>query len=380
MTSVIVSSSTPGGIARRPRPTIATKLWAVSVNESMPLRQAVVETGFSKTSLTKWLQEKPRLLAFSGSKTRRKNVGKTGKEPILPDGHDLAVYMRDRRRLELALTAAHMIRFIRVHRFEWLCEYMTTRKSPYKSLLQLLQRFSDRNGFSRQRICRQKRSQEKLEATRLAFAQEFHEKYGDVPAECIYNADETGIYYDMCPSTIWAERGKGSYVSNAEKHSFRMTAVLTVRADGEKLPIVFVIRGVTGGTIECNEFDDYPEGHTYLMQERAWVNGTLWAKYLRDVLGPNIEEPSLLLVDNFECHVSEESERIVGEELGRQVVRLPPNSPFKQHLLDLWVIAEDHAITAKEKRIAMIKRAIEAWGKISRDEVIASFHKALPKS
>ncbi|CAK4082409.1 unnamed protein product, partial [Aphanomyces euteiches] len=54
--------------------------------------------------------------------------------------------------------------------------------------------------------------------------------------------------------------------------------------------------------------------------------------------------------------------------------------PFKQHLLDLWVIAEDHAITAKEKRIAMIKRAIEAWGKISRDEVIASFHKALPKS
>ncbi|KAH9108510.1 hypothetical protein LEN26_001366 [Aphanomyces euteiches] len=205
-----------------------------------------------------------------------------------------------------------MIRFIRVIHFEWLYEYMTTRKLPYMSLLKLIQRFSGRNGFSRQRICRQKRSQEELEATRLAFAQEFYEKHGDVPAECIYNAVETGIYYDMCSSTIWAERGKGSYVSNDEKHSFRMTALLTVRADGEKLPIVFVIRGVAGGTIESNEFNDNPKGHTYLMQERAWVNGTLWAKYLGDVLGPNIEEPFLLLVDNFECHVSEESERIVG--------------------------------------------------------------------
>ncbi|RHY90229.1 hypothetical protein DYB35_013612 [Aphanomyces astaci] len=52
---------------------------------------------------------------------------------------------------------------------------------------------------------------------------------------------ERGIYYDMPPRYIWAVRGGSSKISSDEKPSLRMTAVLTVRADGTKQPILFIM-------------------------------------------------------------------------------------------------------------------------------------------
>ncbi|KAF0693283.1 Aste57867_15731 [Aphanomyces stellatus] len=140
--------------------------------------------------------------------------------PIIPGQDALAIYLRDLRRQELAITPSHMFEFLREHHMDWVHNYMATRATGYA-------------------------------------------KYGDTALDCIYKADETGIYYDMCPKTIWAVRGGGSYVANTETHSYRMTTLLTVRADGKKLPILFVIRGADGGTIETKEFDDYPQGHYY---------------------------------------------------------------------------------------------------------------------
>ena len=112
------------------------------------------------------------------------------------------------------------------------------------------------------------------------------------------------------------------------------------------------------------------------------MNGVVWKKYLRNVLATSIENPSVLLVDNFDCHVSDESERVIGEELGSIIYALPPNStshcqpldisimgPFKQHLRDIWVMSTAVARTAREKRIITIQRAIQAWDMISESEL-----------
>ncbi|RHZ25741.1 hypothetical protein DYB26_006388, partial [Aphanomyces astaci] len=90
-----------------------------------------------------------------------------------------------------------------------------------------------------------------------------------------------------------------------------MTAVLTVRADGTKLPLLFVIRGTPSGRIETFEVPTYPAGHFYAVQEKAWMDNDVWRSYLRSLLLPQIEEPSVLLVDNFESHVSDKSYSIV---------------------------------------------------------------------
>ncbi|CAK4111268.1 unnamed protein product [Aphanomyces euteiches] len=162
---------------------------------------------------------------FIGSKTRRRNTGNGGAKPNIPDPHELAIFVRDLRREELPVTSGHMIKFLRINHKEWLEEYMSSRKSGYQSLLRLLQRFADRCDFSRQRVCKQKHTQADLAETRVAFGRQFHGQYGHMDLDCIYNADETGIYYDMCPTTIWAVRGGGA---KGERHSYRMTAVLTI--------------------------------------------------------------------------------------------------------------------------------------------------------
>jgi hypothetical protein len=92
-----------------------------------------------------------------------------------------------------------------------------------------------------------------------------------------------------------------------EKHSDRITAVLTVRADGRKLPILFIVHGKPGGSIETTELPTYPIGHIYCVQENAWMDNRVWEEYLTKLLPYEIEEPSVVIVDNFESHVSEES-------------------------------------------------------------------------
>ncbi len=110
---------------------------------------------------------------------------------------------------------------------------------------------------------------------------------------------------------------------------------------------------------------------------------------------------SLLVLDNFDSHVSEE-EVATAAEIGFDVCPLPPNAtshcqpldvsimaPFKRHLRDLSIAEDtiDHdeddqdwmSPTAHVKRTTMIKRSILAWEKIMREQVRASFLKTIPK-
>ncbi|RLO02367.1 hypothetical protein DYB28_013177 [Aphanomyces astaci] len=126
------------------------------------------------------------------------------------------------------------------------------------------------------------------------FAEDFHHSYRAFDDEAIYNVDETGFYYDMPPRYIWVVRGGDAKISSVEKHSLRMTVVLTVR-----------------GRIDSHELQSYPPGHFKAVQLKAWMGNEVWTTYLRSLLLPQLSEPSILLLGNFESHVSEESYSIV---------------------------------------------------------------------
>ncbi|RHY47834.1 hypothetical protein DYB38_011684, partial [Aphanomyces astaci] len=111
--------------------------------------------------------------------------------------------------------------------------------------------------------CLNKVKQADLAEVQSEFAAEFRCEYIAYGKDCVYNVDETDIYYDMPPRYIWAVRGGSSKISSGEKHSLRMTAVLTVRPDGTKLPILFIMKGVPGGRIESGELATFPSGHHY---------------------------------------------------------------------------------------------------------------------
>ncbi|RHY70396.1 hypothetical protein DYB30_014109 [Aphanomyces astaci] len=182
----------------------------------------------------------------------------------------------------------------------------------------------------------------------------------------------------MPPNYTWTVRGGSSKISCGEKHSMLMTAVLAARADGTKLPIMFIMKGQPNGRIESKEVPTFPAGHSYGVQEKAWMDARVWKQFLRSVLHDGIEECSVVLVDNFESHMSV---KIVNEELGSHMCPLPPNStsvcqpldvgvmvPFKRHLRELWLFEEMiegddedlYSLTAQQKRMAMMKRAVAA--------------------
>ncbi|RHY74553.1 hypothetical protein DYB30_012966 [Aphanomyces astaci] len=234
----------------------------------------------------------------------------------------------------------------------------------FNSFRSLLLRFAERHRFRHRTPCISKVTQRVLDEVWLGYAASFWSKYAQYDRSQLLNVDETAVYFDMPPGKTLAEIGKSSKVANGEKHSDRLTAVLTIRADGQP-----------GGVIDKKELSTYPAGHFYAVQKNAWMDERVWSMYLDEVLAPCLDDASVLVVDNFECHVSDSTHEKLAETLFSVVEPLPPNStsrcqpldvgvmgPLKAMLKTAWLLEEDSrssvddVFTAQEKRLAMVKR------------------------
>ncbi|KAG9411204.1 hypothetical protein AC1031_016842 [Aphanomyces cochlioides] len=214
-------------------------------------------------------------------------LGGQGRNQLIPFADQLHDYMNDVRNNEHYLTHTHMITIMKMHHMVWLEEYLAKKSiddSVYASLARLCQRFSVRYCFSQRVPCVSKMTQQDLSNTRDDFAISFWEKFC-VMAPCdIINVDETSIYYDMPPGKMLAKVGGSSYVDKSQKHSDRLTAVMSVRSNGDKLPILLIVKGVPGRRIEVEELPTYPPGHMCVVQESAWMEKYVWLQYLCELL------------------------------------------------------------------------------------------------
>ena len=87
----------------------------------------------------------------------------------------------------------------------------------------------------------------------------------------------------------------------------RVTACLSVCADGTKLPPMFIFIGKPGGSIE-REFSSFPKDAVYAVQENAWTDEACVLKWVSDdvlhsyvVMAPPGIVPYLIL-DKYRCH------------------------------------------------------------------------------
>ncbi|RHY81372.1 hypothetical protein DYB37_012604 [Aphanomyces astaci] len=212
-----------------------------------------------------------------------------GRYEVFPDPPGLIEFINHVRDNERTLTTTHLILWIKANQREWLNNYLATKQqsTSYNSLLRL------------------------LHASAIVTAYPV-----SVPPR---TRSSKTILRSSTASTLPALHlgGARRKLQNLERgdHSLRMMAVLQVRANGTKLPILFIMKRVPGGRIDSGELSTFPPGHHYAVQERAWMDKRVWATYLRNVLGEAIDEPSVVLLDNFESHVSGESYNIMYEEL-----------------------------------------------------------------
>ncbi|RHZ42717.1 hypothetical protein DYB26_011663, partial [Aphanomyces astaci] len=339
---------------------IAFKLEALKLLETLSDYKVAALINVARRTLRNWQKQCNELLAYKGNKKNLKV--RPGRQPEqFPDLPGLVQCINDLRGAERALTTMHIINWIKRNQRTWLLDYLSIKAagSGYKSLLQLLRRFCRRHGFSRQRLAKSKKTQGDLSELRDEFALEFHRLYSAHSKECTYNVDETGFYCDMPPHYIWAVRCASSKISAGEKNSMRMTAVLTVRADGIKLPIMFIMKGQPGGRIETNEVATF---HVHHEGTARWTHRNKRGGYLprrtllrlpRESLDGRTGVEAVLAVgaarrhrrvlrhpvDNFEAHVSEVSTKIVQEELGSHLCAMPPNATSVCQPLDVGVMA-----------------------------------------
>ncbi|KAH9132617.1 hypothetical protein LEN26_007349 [Aphanomyces euteiches] len=220
---------------------------------------------------------------------RRPTLGGQGKKTIIPFQDNLFTFTRAWREEERYLRVYHMMNWIKRNQKPWLEQYIQAKKSEataYDSLGRLLRRLFERHRYTQRVPCPSRVLQCVLDEVWLGYAALFWSKYSQYPSRKTY-----------------AEISKSSKVNKTSKHSERNTVVLTIRADGGKLPFLFIVKGLPGGVIESRELQAYSAPHAYAVgQENAWMNDRVWCLYMRQVLTSSVHDSSVLLVDNLECH------------------------------------------------------------------------------
>nr|CCA14108.1 conserved hypothetical protein [Albugo laibachii Nc14] len=325
---------------------IREKIAAIRAAREVSVREAAKQCSVPRRTLRDWLAKTSEYEEFYGN-LKKTTLGGQVRHEVMPFVQELATFMKDRRRNDMILATRYMIGFIKANYFEWIQIYLKEKKSEesgYAALMKLCQRlarFID------------------LESVKRNFSATFWNENSVLDPGGIINVDETGIYYDMPPKKIWNIVGEQPKVDVPQCHSARLTAVLGIKADGQKLPIMFIVKGTPGGYIKKKELLSYPKGHVYRVQVNAWMDTNGWQYYISKLLRYKSNGPSVLLVDNLDCHVSQASKDQVAEEACCFLVPLPINStavcqpldvgvmgPLKAKLRAMWLTEEKEAKSA----------------------------------
>jgi len=151
-------------------------------------------------------------------------------------------------------------------------------------------------------------------------------KIRNVARNMVCNMDETAIYFDT--KAIYTIEAKGSQtvlVRAGDTYSQRATLCVTVAADGTKLPLFIIFKGMPGGTIYSTLHNVLPEGIKGCVQKKGWMDERVMHIWLTEVWEPYVAATSnaLLLLDQFKVHMMDS---VVDrcEAGGTRVVGIPP--------------------------------------------------------
>ena len=101
---------------------------------------------------------------------------------------------------------------------------------------------------------------------------------------------------------------------------------MTLTADGNFLPPLFVFKGKPNGRI-IKEFKDYPDDAFYVCQPKAWMDEDVMKIWIDKVLKPYVQDVQqgicpILLLDSYRCHMMESVLGMIND-LGVQVEHIP---------------------------------------------------------
>lgn len=153
----------------------------------------------------------------------------------------------------------------------------------------------------------------------------------------VFALDETGTTTVQKPKKIIALKGSKQLnkVTSGERGTL-VTSCCIVSATGSSLPPAMVFPRKNFKPYMINKA---PPGTLGLAQPTGWMNSQLFADVMRHfvrVTGSSKDNPSLLIVDNHESHLSPEALNIAKDN-GVTLLTIPPHTSHKLQPLDVSV-------------------------------------------
>ena len=211
----------------------------------------------------------------------------------------------------------------------------------------------------------------------------------------IGNMDETPVYFDMVGNLTIENRGvKSVQVRTTGNEKNRFTCVLTVLADGTKLPPIVIFKGKQMPK-------NLPSGIIVMMHPKGWMDEfgmkTWFNKVWKKRPGGNEinKRKSFLVMDSFEGHKTDAIKNIARSE-NTDLAIIPGgltsivqpldvclNKPFKDKLREkwnIWMSSGQFSYTKggnlkKPGYDIICKWILEVWTAIPREMIVKSFKK-----
>jgi len=185
---------------------------------------------------------------------------------------------------------------------------------------------------------------EQIEEKMAKWLPDFHEKLErrNIKPACLYNADQTGLYYQKLPNTMYVdiEAKKEARGCKQMKDKTRITLMICTAANGDKLPIAVVGKSACP---KCFKNKDVPLPYTN--QKNSWFDKNITKWWLNNCLIPYHYKthgkgvPCCVLLDNCSAHKLSDAEFAVYREQKIYIEFLPPNLTSQYQPADMGMIA-----------------------------------------
>ena len=350
-------------------------------------RQAARDNNVSECNIRLWRKQRDAIFRCSA-----KRMSFRGKKAQYPEIEEILVeYIKRQRSKYLPVSRRMLCRAARE-------EAAAKGIQNFKASESWLNNFLRRSGFSLRRrtsICQKLPAafEEKLVAFQRYIIK--LRRQHEYLLQHIGNADETPIYFDMPRSTTIDETGKKEVrIISTGYEKFRITVMLCILGDGQKLPPYMILKRKT-----IPKKERFPIDVVVRCNTKGWMTSELMQDWVNAVWkrrpGGIRSLRSLLALDAFKGHVTSE----VKDELrhhsvdlvvipGGMTNQLQPldvsiNKPFKAYVKDEyedWLHTDNLPRTASGKirkapASTVARWVSNAWKRINPEMIRNSFKK-----
>ena len=356
-----------------------------SQNPKRGIYSIASELNLSYSSLREWIKQESLITEVKcrQNKFRLKGAGR------LPDTEDieedLVKWIQEQRRLEIGITTNEIINKS--------CELLPIQKEKSYHALQIwCLRFLNRHSYSIRSIShigqklKENSYQEYKNFYNILYA--LRTKLGDaIDYGNLYNMDETPIYFESVMKKTIAPIGERSVsIKTHGGEHIRITLMLTICANGTKLPPLIVFKGTKDAKKE-EKLKRYIKSKNKRVlafcQENSWADKEIFYKWLENIFFNNkyvnTMNPKILIIDRATTHYDETLSETFKKYNGAYVL-IPPgltrfiqpldvsiNGPLKKKFHH-WYL--DYIIEHKNEKKPSCEDIIDAVDMLWYDETI----------